>query len=85
MCACSLEPENTPHFLLHCPLYDDLRLTLMSELNILDSSISLLDDTNLVALLLYGNIKYNLRINQKVLQATIKFLKDSTRFDGALF
>ena len=57
----------------------------MSELNILDSSISLLDDANLVALLFYGNIKYNLRINQKVLQATIKFLKDSTRFDGALF
>ena len=85
MCACSLEPENTPHFLLHCQLYDDLRLTLMNDLNILDSSISLLNDANLVLLLLYGDKKYNLSINQKILKATIKFLKDSARFDGALF
>ena len=31
MSACSLEPENTPHFLLHCQTYDNLPLTLMSE------------------------------------------------------
>ena len=85
MCACSLEPENTLHFLLHCQTYDDLRLTLMSDLKVLDSSISLLDDANLLVLLLYGDKKYSLTINQKILQATIKFLKDSTRFDGPLF
>ena len=70
MCACSLEPENTLHFLLHCQTYDNL---------------SLLDDANLLVLLLYGDKKYSLTINQKILQATIKFLKDSTRFDGPLF
>ena len=85
MCACSLEPESTLHFLLHCQIYDDLRITLMSDLDALDSSISLLDDDNLVVLMLYGDKKYNLMINQKILQATIKFLKDSARFDGALF
>ena len=85
MCACSLEPENTLHFLLHCHLYDDLRLTLMSDLNILDSSISLLDDADLIVLILYGDKKYNLTTNQKILKATINFLKNSARFDGNLF
>ena len=85
MCACSLEPENTLHFLLHCQTYDDLRLSFMSDLEVLDSSISLLDDANLLVLLLYGDKKYSLTINQKILRATIKFLKDSTRFDGPLF
>ena len=47
LCVCSLEPENTTHFILHCRLYDDLQLTLMSELNIIDSSISLLDDASI--------------------------------------
>ena len=85
MCACSLEPENTLHFLLHCQTYDDLRLTLMSDLDVLDSFISLLDDANLLVLLLYGDKKYISTINRKILQATIKFLKDSTRFYGPLF
>ena len=45
----------------------------MSDLDALDSSISLLDDDNLGVLMLYGDKKYNLMINQKILQATIKF------------
>ena len=43
------------------------------------------ESANEVTLLLYGNKKYNIRINQKILLATIKFLKDSARIDGALF
>ena len=84
-CACSLQPENTNHFLLHCHNYDNLRLTLMNDLNIIDTTISSLNETNLVDLLLFGDIKYDSTTNQKILQATINFIKDSTRFDGALF
>ena len=57
MCACSIEPETTPHFLLHCQIYNNLRLTLMSDLDTLDPSISLLDDATLTVLLLYGDKK----------------------------
>ena len=75
MCACSLEPENTQHFLLHCQIYDDLRLTLMSDLNMIDSSLNFLDDINLVQVLLFGNEKYDFTTNQKILQVTIVFFE----------
>ena len=85
MCECSLEPENTSHFLLHCHNYDILRLTLMSNLNRIDSSLSFLNDTNLVRVLLFGDKKYDLLTNQKILKVTIDFLKESGRFEEALF
>ena len=84
MCACSLEPENTSHFLLYCHRYDNLRQTLMSNLDVIDPSIPLMSDVRLVHLLLYGDKKYDLSTNQKILQITIKFLKDSLRFDEPL-
>ena len=85
MCECSLEPENTSHFLLHCHNYDIIRLTLMSNLNRIDSSLSFLNDTNLVRVLLFGDKKYDLLTNQKILKVTIDFLKESGRFEEALF
>ena len=81
MCVCSLEPENTPHYLLHCRNFDDSRRALMSDLTIIDPSITSLNDRNLADLLLFGDKKYNLITNQMILLATIKFIKDSSRFD----
>ena len=85
MCNCSLEPENTSHFLLHCHNYDNLRLTLMSDLNMIDASLNILDEVNLVQVLLFGDKKYDLITNQKILQVTITFLKETARFNEALF
>ena len=85
MCECSLEPENTTHFLLHCHNYDNVRNTLMGDLNIIDPTLNSLRDIDLVHLLLFGDPNYNLRTNQNILKATINFLKKSTRFDEALF
>ena len=85
MCVCSLQPENTSHYLLYCRNYDDSRHALMSDLLTIDSSILSLNDTNLAHLLLFGDKKYNLITNQRILQATIKFIKDSSRFDEALY
>ena len=85
MCSCSLEPETTTHFLLHCPNFTNLRLTLMSNLNDIDPTISSLDDANLVNLLLFGKDSFNNKKNKKVLEKTIEFLKTSLRFDESLF
>ena len=48
MCSCSLEPENNSDFLLRCQNYGNLRDTLMSELEAIDSSISFLDEEHLI-------------------------------------
>ena len=85
MCSCSLEPETTNNFLLHCQNFTNLRLTLMSNLNDIDPTISSLDDMNLVNLLLFGEDCFNLNTNKKILEKTIEFLKNSSRFDESLF
>ena len=85
MCACSLEPETTLHFLLHCRYYNNLRLTLMSELFAIDPSIPHLNEASLVKLLLFGDKKYNSNSNRNILCSTISYIKKSLRFDEALF
>ena len=86
LCTCSLEPETTSHFLLHCSHYATQRQTLFDFLHSIDESITNLSDDNLVRLLLYGNIKlYNNEQNTKILNASICFLKSSERFDISLY
>ena len=85
ICLCSIEPETTSHFLLHCPNYINLRIDLMSELHMIDSTITQLDDTHLVDLLLYGNSRFNFDTNRKILLTSISYIKNSKRFEEQLF
>ena len=57
----------------------------MNNINRIDSSLSFLNDTNFVWDLLFGDKKYDLLINQKILKVTIIFLKESARLEEALF
>ena len=36
LCSCGMDVESTSHFFLHCPLFDDKRITLLSTLNKID-------------------------------------------------
>ena len=85
MCSCTLHPETTTHFLLHCQNYSIIRQTLMSDLQMIDSSIILLNDTNFVNLLLFGNSSFNDLTNRNILIASIKYIKSSLRFEEQLF
>ena len=40
LCSCSLETESTAHFFLHCRYYNNIRVTLMNELNDINNSIT---------------------------------------------
>ena len=85
MCSCTLHPETTTHFLLHCHNYAIIRQTLMSDLQMIDSSIMLLNDTNFVNLLLFGNSSFNDLTNRNIFIASIKYIKSSLRFEEQLF
>ena len=39
ICSCDLDIESTPHFLLHCPSFNDERSTLLSTLNNTDCKL----------------------------------------------
>ena len=86
LCSCSLHPETTTHFLLHCPHHSVPRTTLLDSIFTVDESIANLSDANLVHLLLYGNPnQYSNADNTLILNSTISFLKSSERFSIALF
>ena len=84
LCSCTLETESTGHYLLRCPFYDDVRKTLLDNINITIGSISSLSTDKLIHLLLYGNEGYSVEVNDLILKFTIVFLKSSERFDMAL-
>ena len=84
LCSCSLEMESVSHFLLRCPFFTNLRITLLDNLIDIIGDISNLPDSKQVNILLYGDSAYNIETNTFILKNTISFLKMSERFDIAL-
>ena len=56
----------------------------MNELNETDSSFSTLNENKLIDLILCSSDKFDDKKNHKILMSTIKFIKDSQRFDENL-
>ena len=80
----SLGIESTSHFLLHCHHYTSTRLTLVNSIaEIIGNTFNITDEC-LVNLLLFGSRKYSEIDNSHIVNATIKYLLDSGRFNGPL-
>ena len=81
-CNCGLHSETTCHFLLHCPDFIVHRHELFEIVNpiLYVHATGFVDDLKLVHLLLYGNVEFDLKENQSILKATIKYIKNSSRF-----
>ena len=84
LCPCSIETEATAHYFLRCHFYNANRSALMNELNEIDSSFSTLNENKFIDLILYGSDKFDDKKNHNILMSTIKFIKDSQRFDENL-
>ena len=64
--------ENTEHYLLHCPKYNDIRRTTIHTLT---------DYTDInIALLLYGLPDLDVRTNRHVFEMVHAFISGSKRF-----
>ena len=57
----------------------------MNELYNLSSSIIDKDQNSLTKLLLFGDKSINSEINLKILEISIKYIKETNRFHGPLF
>ena len=57
----------------------------MNDLENISVSFSTFSDNNLISLLLYGDDKFDDTENRKIMMSTIRFIKDSLRFDEKLF
>ena len=65
-------------------MYNGNRSALMNELNEIDSSCFTLNENKFIDLILYGSDKFDDKKNHNILMSTIKFIKDSQRFDKNL-
>ena len=67
LCSCSLETESTAQFFLRCRYYNNIRITLMNELNDIDNSITSRQPNELLQIVLCGDCKFKDNVNKWIL------------------
>ena len=72
-CSCGFKNEDEIHFFLACPLYYRPRVILLNAL----AHIAPLT----VRTLLYGNYTFEFEKNKIIITETLRFIKESKRFD----
>ena len=84
ICNCLITAETTHHFLLNCSIYNDSRRDLFDVINpiIRENGLPFLDDSQLIRLLLYGHDDLSEHLNHSILNATIKYINHTKRFDS---
>ena len=81
LCSCGQSSESTVHFFLHCQLYIDLRRVLLDIVSeIILNDVRVYPDQRMCHILLYGSESFNSVANRMILEATIRYIKDSNRF-----
>ena len=85
LCSCSLETENTLHYLLHCHHFLQNRINLMNSVNSVFENFDILSDNIKTDVLLYGDPRLDGESNKIILEATISYIKTSERFTGSIF
>ena len=81
LCSCSTAIENTIHYFLHCPNFSTARNTFLNGIAIVDRSIIDQDETKIFQTFLYGNPTYSVNDNKLILDASIKCILETKRFD----
>ena len=75
ICACNTGIEDNEHFLLHCPMYDQMRNDLLDQLSEIPSlELGNLSSKALCKLLLFGDPYFSNIANELILEATISFI-----------
>ena len=83
LCSCSLEIEDTLHYLLHCRHFSHHRVALMNSVKSISGNFDSMSGNVKEDLLLYGNSRFD--ENKVILRATINFTINTKRFSGSLF
>ena len=81
-CRCGTGDESSEHFLARCPLFSVQRAILLGSISgTLNNDISVLPDSHLSSLLLYGSKMYNNITNKLIIEVSIHFIKSTRRFN----
>ena len=85
LCSCSLEIEDTSHYLLHGHHFSNHRIDLMNSVNLIIPNFESMNNNIKKDILLYGDSRFDENKTKIILEATINFLKNSERFSRPLF
>ena len=81
ICACNSGIEDNEHFLLHCPIYDQMRNDLLDKLSRLPGlELGNLSSGALCELLLFGHPRFN-DINNNLILETTSFILSTRRVE----
>ena len=77
-----MSAETTAH-LCYCKLYTEIRLSMLLIINpiLAWNDLHLPNDDMLVKFLLYGHESLSFHVNKAVINATLKYIHQSSRFD----
>ena len=84
-CTCSLETENTSHYLLHCHHNTPFCTYLTNNVKTFVVDFESLSDSKRVEILLYGDSRCDDNQNNSTLSAFINYIKKTKRFNCSLF
>ena len=84
LCPCSLEAEDTYHFFMRYQNFSNQRNLLFDDLDSINSEILKMSENELVQVLLFGNERFSKDMNFRIFTFSIRFIKDSKRFDESL-
>ena len=85
LCSCSLEIEDTSHYLLHCHHFSQYRIDLMNSVKSILENFESLSDNVKKDILLYGDSRLDGNKNKFILEATLTYIKSTDRFSGSIF
>ena len=85
LCSCSLQTEDTIHYLLHCHHFSQHRIDLINSVKYIFEGFDSLSDISKKDLLLYGDPRFDINKSKFILQATLFYVKSTERFSGSLF
>ena len=85
LCSCSLENENTLHYLLHCHHFSQNRIDLMNSVKSVSENVNSLSDNVKKDVLLYGDPRLDQNKTKFILEATLSYVKSTERFSRSIF
>ena len=85
MCSCSSGIETTIHFFLHCANFNIQRQTLFDKIATADANILIENEDSIVNALLFGKPNSENSVNNAILNASIKYILPTERFNNPLF
>ena len=85
ICSCGFDVESTSHYILHCPMYNDERHTILSTIKSINCRLLDVTETILIKTLLFGNCSVDAETNTQILNATSEYILTTKRLDESLF